>query len=119
MCLGYQTRQLVNDGYPKYWTKRKKGEILYKFVGNKSSDVLFLVEDVLSAIKLARYYNSLALLGTNLQSEILHGIIKFKKLIIFMDNDHPRVKLLQSTLRTPNTLNRQNKQFQGLPMYRL
>ena len=71
---------------------------LYKFITNAASPVLFIVEDVLSAIKLSRYYNSLALLGTNLCDDMMHGFLQFDHVIIYMDNDNPRVKKLQSVI---------------------
>ena len=98
--LGYQARRLQYSDGPKYWTKRDEQKSqLYKFITNNKSDVLVICEDVMSAIKLSRYYNALAILGTQINPEALNIAIKFKEVIIYLDNDNAQVCQLQSRIK--------------------
>lgn len=55
----------------------------------RKSDTLVLVEDQVSAIKLAPHVHSVALLGTNISEELANEIaaFKYKHVLIMLDND--------------------------------
>lgn len=65
------------------------GQSWYRF--RRTSDILVVVEDQVSAIKLAPYYDSLALLGTNLSdakgAEVQEEMGRYKHIYLCLDND--------------------------------
>lgn len=87
---GVQLRNLKNDKYPKYITKYI-GDYKLGSWFNYGNETLVIVEDIISGIKCARNpnYTVVAILGSpaKLSSEILNDIIKFKQIIIWLDND--------------------------------
>ena len=95
---GYQTRKIYDDDkYPKYYSKGTKSNI---HIGGKEVGTIIIVEDILSGIKVARQYNTLVLLGTNIDNNILSNIINIYNIyIIYLDNDNKVVKNKQSKLK--------------------
>lgn len=102
---GYIARLVEGDG-PKYLASvSDKSKFVFHKLVNPDSQTCVIVEDVLSAIRLARSgYNAIALLGTSLTDEVLNTLLynKYNKFIIWMDNDNPQVKMNQIKVR--NTL---------------
>lgn len=91
--LGYQLRRIHDDDTgPKYTTYWNKKNYVWKDL-TSPSDVLVLCEDILSAIKLRRFYNSLAMLTTSLSIENYKYLLPFKTILVFLDNNNAQVKL--------------------------
>jgi len=64
------------------------------------SDTLVITEDVISAIKCARYLPAMALLSTKIMNCAMSEIVnRYKHFIIFLDDDTPLVKENQRALR--------------------
>ena len=65
------------------------------------SNKLVLVEDIVSAIKVARVANSLGLLGTFLSDEGLRWAVSsgFTEFYVWLDNDNHQVRTQQVRLR--------------------
>lgn len=84
---GIQTRLLVDDpNESKYKTHGQKPPY---FCPHATSDVLVVTEDILSAIKLNEYTNSLCLLGTKTTFKHIKEVLKrkYSKVYIWLDND--------------------------------
>ena len=97
--LGYQMRKIFpTDPLPKYVTYYNKKNFVWKDLTSTNS-ILVLCEDVLSAIKLHRYYGSIALLGTNLHKDTYKYLLGFKKIIIYLDNNNAEVRLMRSKIQ--------------------
>ena len=93
VLLGYQTRKIFDeDTGPKYTTYHHKKNFVWKDLTN-TNGVLVICEDVLSAIKLRRYYSSMALLSTHLHKCNYHYLFKYEQILIYLDNNNPEVKL--------------------------
>ena len=62
---------------------------------------LILVEDVLSAIRVAEYVDALVLCGTNMNSNLLVNALNksYDHIKIFLDNDNPMVKKSQRKIQ--------------------
>lgn len=94
-----QKEILVLLNTAKYWQGRCFGnsKIKYMSAGSKpftiygSGDTIVLVEDVLSAIKIARLHNefcALPLLGSTVSYDVEQGVLKeFKKVYVWLDRD--------------------------------
>lgn len=90
-----QHRALFPDQAPKYLTKKNR---VYPFhIDN--GDVCVLTEDVLSAIKAGRYYSSMALQGTTLSDVYLSKLLKYKLVLICLDNDNAIVRRQQRKIK--------------------
>lgn len=74
---------------PKYINVRQSGarNIFFKRYNGLSLDCLVIVEDILSAIRVGRFANSLALLGSYFPISILNEFRDYEKIIIYLDND--------------------------------
>jgi hypothetical protein len=97
--LGYQMRRIFDhDLLPKYVTYYNKKNYTWKDL-TCTNNILVLCEDVLSAIKLHRYYASMALLGTHLHKDSYECLLDFQKIIIYLDNNNAEVKLKRSQLQ--------------------
>lgn len=86
----YFTQGEVNDHLPIYFAAspdtlpvsvRNRG--LLAVDGFPSSSVLFLVEDAVSAIKIARQFDAMPLLGSNISHKKLARIEKFYNSVVF------------------------------------
>ena len=90
--LGFQTRKIFEeDTGPKYTTYHNKKNFVWKDLTGSST--LVICEDVLSAIKLHRYYASMALLSTHLHKCNYHYLFNYTSILIYLDNNNPEVKL--------------------------
>lgn len=91
---------------PKSLTQLNEGEpklAWYKWL--RSSKVLVLVEDQVSAIKLAPYVHSAALLGTDITQAMVEEInsMKYERVYLTLDRD-ATMTALKSQLRLRNDL---------------
>lgn len=89
--LGYQARAL-DDQHPKYLGKlffNNMGKIFY--ARNQKTDTIVVVEDILSAIRIAKFTHAVAIVGTSLDSAgfQLDKIRSFgpRNFIIWLDGD--------------------------------
>lgn len=85
------------DNAPKWLILGKKTVHPFTYSDNPT-DTLVIVEDYLSAVRLARFTNTLPLMGTNLSSlnfsQILFWVNRnrdLRKVLIWLDNDSPQV----------------------------
>ncbi len=112
--LYWQGRRLNNDeSIPKYLNVKSKSRNSIYFTINKHSDLTIIVEDILSALAVARAgYNACALLGSHVNDELVN-IIHTKKVKVWLDPDMRKqsVKyskrlrsfgLISSSILTPN-----------------
>jgi len=89
----WQGRNLgkVSKENPKYLNIRQSGakNVYFKAYRHNhiQSDILVIVEDILSAIKVGRHFNSLALLGSYFPLDILKEFSDYAKIIIYLDSD--------------------------------
>lgn len=99
--VGFQIRCLdATQNKPKYVSIVKKGQWNeHYFVPHfpTDADVLVVVEDMLSAIKVGRQYPAIALLGTELKS--MSFLLKYPKYLIWLDNDNTIVKVKQAKIK--------------------
>lgn len=78
---------------PKYLNIRQSGakNVFFKRCCERHSDIfsntLVVVEDIISAIKVGRYFNSLALLGSYFPIDILNEFKDYDTIIIYLDSD--------------------------------
>lgn len=87
VLIGWQARNFNKDRpKPKYITHGRIGH-LYHPIGPEK-DMIILVEDYLSAIKVGRFYTTQPLWGSNISLELLTVLQKrFKRLGIWLDMD--------------------------------
>lgn len=99
--VGYQMRRIfAHDNRPKYDTRKKVKPLLFYNEQHDDSNRLVIVEDILSAIKVGRQYNTCALLGTNLDlSSVAYIAGKYDNVDVWLDNDNRQVKLNQVKLK--------------------
>ncbi len=99
----YQMRKIFEqDIGPKYITFRKNHEVKEGFVatGKMLPETLVIVEDVLSAIRVAEQFNSLALMSDSISDYDLIWICQhFSKVLIWLDNDNRQVQLSQIRIK--------------------
>ena len=96
-------RRLKGDDTSKYLIYKDKEFNNLWYSNPEKSDVVCIVEDVLSAIRCSRFVAGAALLGTNFTDSAIDFLAsKHKKFIIFMDDDNSKVKMKQVKLK--NTL---------------
>lgn len=94
--VGIQYRRIPSEqNVPKYVASTYFRGLFWHNNGGMrecvDSDMVFVVEDVLSAIKCSRICDAVALLGTNLSDACLRRIKDYKTYIVFLDNDNPQV----------------------------
>lgn len=98
---GYISRKLFTDGsdkYPKYLIhKMDNFQIFKQCTGPQDCNpfVCVITEDILSAIKCARYVDSYSILGVNLPNRLLRDLKFYRKVLIFLDNDNDIVRQKQ------------------------
>lgn len=91
--LGYQARKIfIEDTAPRYLTYWNKKNYVWKDLTSKNN-ILVICEDVLSAIKLHRFYASIALLNTHLHKDNYKYVFGFSKVLIYLDNNNAEVKM--------------------------
>lgn len=84
---GRTFRPITKDN-PKYMNIRQSGcKSVFFTRTKKGSKELCVVEDILSAIKVGRYVNSLALLGSYFPSSIYPLYRHFEQIYIWLDSD--------------------------------
>lgn len=97
--VGWLARKIEAEG-EKYLLS-KKDDFIFNI--DNGSDTCIIVEDCLSAIRIGRSFDVVALMGTALSSYVLNKLInRYKSYIIWLDNDNPTVKMKQVKAR--NTL---------------
>jgi Ribonuclease G/E len=101
--LGYQSRRLEDDGSPKYLTFKDKGknvQRLYYEVRPRRTGTVVLVEDALSAEKVGRYVDTVAVLTTTADAVLRDKLIhEYSHVIVWLDDDNIDVKKKQQQLR--------------------
>ena len=98
---GWLGRRINGDG-PKYLLKVVDKESFVYHIKTNESRVVVLVEDVLSALHVAKAgYNVIALLGTALQDRHKKLLLdeKYIEFYVWLDNDKRQVKLNQARIR--------------------
>lgn len=99
----YQLRALdtkVAEQY-KYITYGKSSEYLIHYEDHKTHDLLVLVEDHLSAIRLRKYANVVCLSGTHLKSVYISGMLeRYTKYILWLDPDEAGLSAMQKTIKS-------------------
>lgn len=108
--IGWQGRSFAKDGdSPKYITtvdSNNPNGNCGVYACNIPRHTAVLVEDVLSAIRVSRRVDAIALIGSHPTSEVVNWIVNrgYKKLVIWLDNDKQVVKDTQSDLQNLLTL---------------
>ena len=97
---GYTARRIGTEG-PKYIARSKDRDKFIFTAEPRESPSVVIVEDILSAIKLASYgYNAIALQGVNVNTTLLNYITNnYTEYFIWLDNDNPIVKKQQLLIR--------------------
>ena len=93
-----------NEGMPKYITRWNDRENALWINEIDDSKPIVLTEDILSAIVVGRYINTIALVGVNITTHQLAYLSKFDRFIIWLDNDNPQVKMKQLQARNKLSL---------------
>lgn len=84
--LGYQSR-VFNEEYRSRYDSRGNLDGIYHLLGT-NADVVCLVEDLLSAIKIARQCTAMPLWGSNIPISRIRVLSdRFKNLLIWLDKD--------------------------------
>ena len=99
--VGYQARRLegAESGVPKYITyvpRKYKGSTCFMAYGPMvSPSTLVLVEDALSAIKVSRYHDSIAVLTATVSPDVMAfaAITSYSRVVVALDNDNPTVRV--------------------------
>lgn len=87
--IAWQGRYFGNkEKYPKYLTYGTKNMLTMFPCANPSSNTVSVVEDVISAIKVSRVMDAIALLGSHLSLETANRLSKlYSGLVIWLDPD--------------------------------
>lgn len=86
---GYQERRVfTTDPKPKYVTRSVDKQLFWEY--NNANSTITIVEDILSAIRISKYTDSIALLRANVPDYIYKYIIvnNYINIIIWLDNDN-------------------------------
>lgn len=86
----YQARALDEDDGPKYYTIGNKEYLFWSRSGDPypCKDSIVLVEDMLSAIRVGEFTQSVSLIGTSINEKQLLQIVKnYAIIIVWMDGD--------------------------------
>lgn len=96
--IGWQGRSV--SGSPKYITSKGTNATGF-FTGFFPTQRIVIVEDVVSAIRIGRFTNAVALLGTSLKKELkIHLIKNYKYIQMWLDADaKDKVKELDKAFR--------------------
>jgi len=98
---GYVARKLFDDDpAPKYFIRTKSRQPQPQHYEH-GTDVVVLVEDVLSGTKISRHASCISLLGTNFSETALDKILTgdYSKAVIWLDDDNPLVQAKQRALK--------------------
>jgi hypothetical protein len=105
----YQRRYFGDDpDIPKWVTKGTKGDVLH-LSNHHEHDIIVLVEDIVSAIKVSRVTNCAPIFGSNLSEAMARRIVKlFGKARVWLDPDKKlhslKTSLLLTELGCPSTV---------------
>lgn len=95
---GYVSRAVnPKDERPK-WLMYAKGKPWQTTCDTKTRNILVLVEDIVSGIRVGRYADCIALLTTTISTDILPLIANYDEYIVWLDDDNRQVKLNQLKL---------------------
>lgn len=79
-------RSIITNEKNKWILKQQSSQLYY--INNHDDNQLYIVEDPLSAIRISKYRNVVALGGTNFYSHLLVPLfLKYDKLVIWLDGD--------------------------------
>ncbi len=93
---GWLSRKVFDyDEAPKELRYYKDKTLNTTLLTHKDTEVLVIVEDLLSAMKINRQYNVLCLHGTNLTQHGVTNVLKYNKYCVWLDNDNAIVKQKQ------------------------
>lgn len=96
---GYASRACnPTDTKPKWLVFSDSTPFYTRSEEEEQAGTLVLVEDIISAIRVARYTDSLALLTTTIATNTLAAIASYDKFIVWLDDDNRQVKLNQLRL---------------------
>lgn len=90
-----KTLQPTTDKNPKYYGEAIPGNDYphYAFTSNKDSDVVVLVEDFISAIRVSRHLPCIVVHGVHVKDYFIsHLINAHRRVIIFFDDDNETVR---------------------------
>ena len=94
-----QSRNFGTNG-ARYYTDIYPDSCPYHLVLNSSRPNIVLVEDIVSAIKVGRFRDTCATLGTNPKDCCIAWLVKnYENFVIWYDDDNPHVKKSQRVLR--------------------
>ena len=95
---GYASRAVnPTDTRPK-WLRFTDGRPWFKRSGKEESGVLVLVEDIVSAIKVYRHADCIALMTTTISTNIMPDLSGYDRYLVWLDDDNRQVKLNQLKL---------------------
>ena len=94
---GYVARRVDPAGNGPKWLQFASTPY-YQRCSEEGSDVLVLVEDVISAIRVARVADVIALLTTTLNDDTLAKIANYDRYVVWLDDDNRQVKMNQLKL---------------------
>ena len=101
----YQSRIVYEDKdtLPKYMTYGSVNDTvaLYERDISTRGDTIVLVEDVVSALRCSKYYDTIALLGAHMHDSHVKSILthKYKSGIVYLDMDNPHIKSQALTMK--------------------
>jgi len=84
---GYHTRDVVTKKIKTYFTESgaQSGHWIRNFC--RKSDMIVIVEDIISAHAVAKKFDSLALLGTQVDAYMINHLKSMKIVVLWLDND--------------------------------
>ena len=103
--IGYQARRIVGEEGPKIYTKGVDTSKLFwhPIYNIYNNNIVILTEDILSSIRINKYYSSIALLGVYLKDYLKEFLIEnYKEVYVFLDNDNSKV--IKEAIRIKETL---------------
>ncbi len=89
--LFWQGRAVLPGQSPKYITSGNTKDYFYlTHCTRNSTSAVTIVEDILSAIRVGKHTDCIALLGTNMSDRVLDHILRrYSKVFVYMDPDGP------------------------------
>lgn len=112
--VGFQARYYGTDkDEPKYVTRYKEDGDLWVYLPSRASSPLdgcVVVEDMLSGIRCAEFTDACVLFGVDMGSKCLDHLSNQnrKKILVFLDDDNPKVKKKAIDIRDNLTMVGQN-----------
>lgn len=85
--LGFQGRYFGNEDKVKWWGKGDLKNIQH-ILGTNDRPIIVLTEDIISAIRVSKYYRAMPLFGCHLPLKLFERLsIQFKEIVIWLDPD--------------------------------